>query len=261
MLRFTNLSKAPFVKHIVTTRQGGVSLPPFDSLNLGLRVGDDPAKVAQNRAFTAQALKTNAIVYMNQVHSDRVVLIDYAPLEPPECDAMISKTPNIALAVLTADCVPILFYDPKVRAIGVAHAGWKGSVALIAIKTVEAMRENFGSNPSDILAAIAPAICAKRYEVGDAVIDEWRKLPDDFQPALSDRRLDLQLANRLQLRSIGVLDRNIETMALCTYENDDFFSYRRANPTGRFASIIAIAARAFRDRRRYQKRQDRPKQF
>jgi YfiH family protein len=142
---------------------------------------------------------------------------------------MISRTPNIALAVLTADCVAILFYDPKVRAIGVAHAGWRGSAALIAIKTVEAMRENFGSNPNDILAAIAPAICAKRYEVGNAVIDEWRKLPDNFQPALSDRHLDLQLANRLQLRSIGVLDRNIETMTLCTYENDDFFSYRRAN--------------------------------
>jgi YfiH family protein len=177
---------------------------------------------------------------MNQIHGDRIVLIDKPPPTPPECDAMISNQPNIALAVLSADCVPLLFFDPVNRAIGAAHAGWRGSAALIAVKTIEAMRDRFGSKPSDIIAGIAPAICGKCYEVKDAVKNEWRKLPDYLRIALKDNRLDLPLANRLQLNAIGVLDRNIETMPLCTYENDDFFSYRRANPTGRFASIIAL---------------------
>ncbi|MDR1451763.1 MAG: peptidoglycan editing factor PgeF [Helicobacteraceae bacterium] len=238
MSRFLSFRNLPFA--LVTTRRGGVSIAPRDSLNLGLNAGDDPRLVEQNRLIVASALGAYNIVYMNQIHGDRVVLIDKPPVLPPECDAMISNLPDIALAVLTADCVPMLFFDPKTRSIGAAHAGWRGTATRISVKTIEAMRENFGSNPNDIMVGIAPAICEKCYGIGEDLAKIWRKLPRESRQALKGDRLDLPLANRLQLLSVGVLECNIETMALCTYENDDFFSYRKASPTGRFASIIAL---------------------
>ncbi|MDR2152531.1 MAG: peptidoglycan editing factor PgeF [Helicobacteraceae bacterium] len=240
MLQFAMFDNQPSVIRVVTTRLGGVSLPPFDSLNLGANVGDDPKAISRNRAAIADVLGAQSAVYMNQIHSDRVVAIDKAPQTPPECDAIITNAPNIALAVLSADCVPILLFDAKTRAIGAAHAGWRGTASMIVIKTIEAMREAYGSNPSDLSATIAPAICGRCYKIGDEVANAWRRLPPYLQPALNGDRLDLPLANRLQLTSVGVLERNIETIAKCTFEDETLFSYRRANPTGRFASIIAL---------------------
>ena len=251
MLRLTLFNDQPSVTCFVTRRSGGVSLPPYDTLNLGANVGDDPEAVARNRAIVAEISGAKDVVYMNQIHSDRVIAISQAPQTPPECDATISNAPNIALAVLSADCVPILLFDPKRRAIGAAHAGRRGTASAIAIKTIEAMRKIYGSDPSDILAAIAPAICGKCYQIDGEIASEWRKLPSYLQPALRGDRLDLPLANRLQLLTIGVLERNIETIGICAFEDQTLFSYRRANPTGRFAYVIALNSRgdlAKRDR-------------
>ncbi|MDR2904801.1 MAG: peptidoglycan editing factor PgeF [Helicobacteraceae bacterium] len=227
-------------KNLVTDRLGGFSKPPYDSFNLGFHTGDDAENVAKNRAKLAADFGREKIVFMNQIHSDLVVKIDEFPIKTPECDALITDRARVALAVMTADCAPILFYDPARGAIGAAHAGWRGTRSFIAAKTALAMRENYGVNFADLRVGIAPAICGKCYEIGEEVAAKWRELPSYLQAALNENHLDLQLANRLILREIGVLDENIETIAECTLENPALFSHRRANPSGRFVSLISL---------------------
>ena len=168
--------EAAGVNHAVLTRRGGVSRTPFESLNMGSSVGDDPLAVAENRrqAFALFGRAGESVPELHQVHSTRILLgarrREGEP--PPQADGVVTDAPELTLCMRFADCVPILLYDPAHRAAGMAHAGWKGTIAGVAASAVEAMRTHFGSRPEDILAGIGPSIGPDHYAVGEEVLDE-----------------------------------------------------------------------------------------
>ena len=250
------------VTHAVSTRLGGVSKPPFDSLNLALHVGDLPADVISNRKRFVQSLgfSINDIVTPNQIHGDKVFRVDdnyrgcgcanYAD-SIPETDALITNTPELPLMLCFADCVPIFFVDVKNYAIGLAHGGWKGTLKKIAAKTLLRMQEEFGTQPKDCLIGIAPSIGACCYEVGGEVVDKCKeafpKNHEELLIRLDDKvYLDLWQANVLALMEVGVPQENIDVASKCTCcESSWYFSYRAAqrkglDRTGRIAALIAL---------------------
>jgi YfiH family protein len=243
----------------VTTRHGGVSLRPFASLNLGDHVGDRREDVLANRRILAEALGISpaSLVFVDQVHGAHVLRVhDSASSSSasssddmkPCADAMITDEPGLCLCIMVADCVPILLYDPRKRAIGAAHAGWRGTVADIAGRTVRAMEEAFGSEPFDMLAAIGPSIGPEDFEVGPEVCKAFQGAYPDHWPELirageGDRsRIDLWRANALQLETAGIASERIEIAGISTLsQSDDFFSYRaEGGRTGRFTAGIFV---------------------
>ncbi|MFT3738979.1 MAG: peptidoglycan editing factor PgeF [Breznakibacter sp.] len=235
----------------VTNRKEGNSLPPFDSFNLGDHVGDDPDSVRSNRLQLADILRfpLGQIVFMNQVHGNQVVVIDQNTIGRPTCDAMVTNIPDRVLMVLTADCVPIVFIDENKSAIGVAHAGWKGTTLQVANKTVEAMQHHYGSNIDDIRVWMGPCIQHCCYHVGNEVISQIRGSVNDVAQCADQLNgqwfLDLHKANRLQLQSIGVKGNNIHISSECTYcNNKSYYSYRaEKGNTGRFGMGVFIRSR------------------
>ena len=250
------------IVHAVSTRLGGVSKPPFDSLNLALHVGDEPADVLVNRKKFIQSLGFSVadIVTPNQVHGDKIFRVDenyrgcgcanYAD-SIPETDALITDTPGLPLMLCFADCVPIFFVDVDNRAIGLAHGGWKGTLQKIAAKTLLKMNSEFGTQIKNCLIGIAPSIGACCYEVGGAVIDKCKAaFPNNHGELLIERDgkifLDLWRANVLQLLEIGVPEKNIDVAGECTCcKSDWYFSYRAAQKKnrdriGRIAAAIAL---------------------
>lgn len=250
------------VTHAVSTRLGGVSKPPFDSLNLALHVGDEPADVLTNRKkfLLSLGFGLNDIVTPNQVHGDRIVRVDedcrgcgcanYAD-SIPETDALITDTPNLPLMLCFADCVPIFFVDVENCAVGLAHGGWKGTLKKIAAKTLLKMQDEFGTRPQDCLIGIAPSIGSCCYEVGGEVVGKCKAaFPDNHGELLTERDgkifFDLRRANVLQLLEVGVPEENIDVSLHCTCcESSWYFSYRAAQKqgldrTGRIAALIAL---------------------
>ena len=239
------------IVHAVFTRQGGLSPAPWASLNVGGTVGDERERVLENRyrAFHALGRDPRSMFDVWQVHSADVV-ITQAPhfSQPPEfkADAILTDRPGVTLFMRFADCVPILLHDPKKDLIGIAHAGWQGTVKKIAKATVEAMQAAYGSNPADILAAIGPSIGPDHYEIGPDVIERVRTSFDDDSDALlhlHDGRvhLDLWAANQLTLEQAGV--GQVEVAGLCTAcTPDNWFSHRaEKGKTGRFGALIALS--------------------
>ena len=246
----------------VSTRLSGVSKVPFDSLNLALHVGDNPSDVLTNRDYFAASLNLNAkdIVTPNQIHGDKVMRVDENDRgrgalsyddSIKETDALITNAPNLPLMLCFADCVPIFFVDPVNRAVGLAHAGWKGTVKKIAAKTLNAMSSAFNTDPADCLIGIGPSIGSCCYDVGDNVIDECKKnFPSNVEELLIEREgktfFDLQRANEIALTEVGVPDQNIDTAHECTCcKSGWYFSFRAArkkgqSETGRIAALIAI---------------------
>jgi YfiH family protein len=169
MLTSGPLNRLDGIRHGFFTREGGVSEGLFASLNCGLGSGDDPAHVAENRSRVAAALDlpSDALVTCHQVHSPAVMKVEtpWAPGGGPKVDAMVSKTPGIALGILTADCAPVLLADPDARVIGAAHAGWRGALTGVLAATVEAM-VSLGATTGHMMAAIGPCIAQRSYEVG-----------------------------------------------------------------------------------------------
>lgn len=206
----------------------------------------------RRRINLALGLGSNSLAAGKQVHADHVEAIVSAPagrpghLYLPSADAVVTNIDGITLFSLHADCVPILLYDPRKRAIGLAHAGWKGTVLRIAGKTVRKMNETFGCQPADILAAVGPSIGPDCYEVGEDVVAAARKgLHDDeilVPRGDSKWSLDLWTANRLSLREAGVPSANIENGGICTHcHHDEFFSHRaEKGQAGRFGAFIAL---------------------
>lgn len=246
------------VVHAVSTRYGGVSKPPFDSMNLALHVGDDAADVVENRRrfLGMLGLDFDRLTTPEQIHGDKIVRVgeneagcgrlSYADAIPGT-DALMTNVPGIPLMLCFADCTPILFFDPVHRAAAIAHGGWKGTVRSIAAKTVRAMEEAYGTRPEDCIAGIGPAIGPCCYEVGDEVAEEFRKAFSEFAEGILSEadgkiRLDLWQANRLQLRAAGLLPGHIDAAGVCTScHADTFFSYRAEGPTtGRIAAVMAI---------------------
>lgn len=243
-----------------TTRQGGVSEAPYDSMNMALHVNDDPKHVIRNRELLASAvgLPFDSYTCAEQVHSNHVHIVSLTDRGKgrslredaiQDADALVTKEEGLLLNSFYADCVPLLFVDPVQRVIGLAHAGWKGTVLGIAMKTVERMKESFGSDPNTILAAIGPSISSCCYEVDERVITPVKELlsahsiSEDgiLKPSQQGRAmLNLREINRELLLKAGILASHIECTTWCTSCHSElFFSHRRdGGKTGRMASWI-----------------------
>jgi len=228
------------IRRVTTTRSGGVSRPPFDSFNLGDHVGDDPAAVAANRARLAAAigLAADRVVWMNQVHGDRVEVVD----EPrdaavDETDALVTSTPLLALAVITADCVPVLLADARAGVVAAVHAGRVGAQRGVVARTVEAMLGQ-GARAGDVSALLGPAVSGRNYEVPAAMADEVEHtLPGSrTTTAAGTPGLDLRAGIAGQLRDLGITSIDIDPR--CTVADPTLFSHRRDAPTGRLASLV-----------------------
>jgi YfiH family protein len=249
------------VTAVVTTRHGGASAGCYDSLNLGDHVGDDHEAVLENRRRLAAALGVGALTVADQRHTDRVAVVDAAVAGRghdggadaaaafPATDALVTNLPGAALTILVADCAPVLLYDPRHRAVGVAHSGRVGTVRGVVPKTVAAMAAAFGSEPRDLLVGIGPAIGALSYEIGAAQAAEVMTAFGAAGPGLltpsrpGHATFDLAAAIRGQLRQSGVPDAGVHDMAIDTRTaTDDFFSDRAARPCGRFAAVAMLSA-------------------
>jgi YfiH family protein len=243
------LLDAAGLPHAVLTRQGGSSRPPYDSLNLGASVGDAPETVEHNRrsVFRLFGRDPRSVPELHQVHSNRILLASL-PREgdPPQADGVVTDSPEYTLCLRFADCVPILLFDPVRRAVGIAHAGWKGTLAKIGMSAVEALRGHFGSRPEDILAAVGPSIGPDHYAVGGEIAEAVRAAFGPSADRWLGRRggavhLDLWSANEFTLRQSGV--RNIALSGICTAcHTADWFSHRAEHGrTGRFGALLWLA--------------------
>ena len=223
--------------HGFSTREGGVSTGRYATLNLGLRWGDDPAHVAENRARLARdGAYDPALLYtVRQVHGAACVRVDgHAPVEVAaiEADALVTTTPGVSVGVYTADCVPILFADARggeVRAVAAAHAGWRGTVAGIAGVTLEALVAA-GAAREDVRVAFGPSIGPCCFEVGDEVADIVEALVPEavLRPAARRPHVDLWRTNAALLEQAGLAREQIDARPLCTVcHRERFFSYRR----------------------------------
>ncbi len=228
---------------MTTTRAGGVSAPPFDTFNLGDHVGDDPAAVAANRKrlATAIGLGDDGVVWMDQVHGDRVVVID-GPLEAgagpvDKTDALVTTTARLALAVVTADCVPVLMADARTGVVAAVHAGRVGAQKGVVARAVEAML-GAGAHVEDVSVLLGPAVSGRNYEVPAAMADEVDAvLPGSrTTTARGTPGLDLRAGIAGQLTGLGITAIDVDPR--CTVEDRNLFSHRRDAPTGRLASLV-----------------------
>lgn len=249
---FDNIKAIPGIRHGISTRTGGHSHGHLAGFNLSYELEDSVKAVTGNRFIFASFLDVDPQdVYLpKQIHSDQIVEVTTQTVadELNGVDALITKTPGIAIGVMSADCVPILIADPVKRVIAAIHAGWKGTVLGIVKKTVLKMQDELGCNPHDMMAGIGPSICATNYEVGMDVIQAVRSSFPNAEKFLlpgktNDKAyFDLWKANQFWLSSSGIPENQIETAGICTYENSEkFYSARYFRyKTGRFAGCISI---------------------
>ncbi len=249
--QFDQWRHTPSLVHGVFTRLGGTSAAPWASLNVGSLVGDDPQAVERNAALIYQALGVDGerACTVWQVHGcDAVVARERLPDRRwlAQADAIVTNQPGLPINLRFADCVPVLFYDPVHQAIGMAHAGWRGTVAGVVRSTLETMQTAFGTQAADVQAAIGPSIGPECYQVGQEVVDAVQAAFGGTEKLVRRAQdgstyLDLWAANRLALERMGV--RQIEISGICTATHtDEFFSHRAEHgKTGRFAAVMALA--------------------
>lgn len=258
-LTFPSLERTGIVEHLFTTRMGGVSQGIFSTMNLSFTRGDDRSAVLHNYERIGKVLGcgVNDMVASHQTHTTnirRVTADDKGkgvvfPRDYDDIDGLITNEKNIALVTYFADCVPIYLVDPVQGAIGLAHSGWRGTVGQMGACMVKAMKEAFGSNPQDLIAAIGPSICQVCYEVSTEVALEFEKLLQDINAELylseiknfdntsvikpgkqeGKYQLDLWLANVLILRHAGIPAQQIEVTDICTCHNPDYLFSHRAS--------------------------------
>lgn len=240
LLRFAGLAALPGLSHGVTTRAGGVSVPPFDGLNLAYG-DDDPAAVEQNLSQVQEALGLKRLVYARQVHG--VEIISTSGQGGPElgqADGLCTDRPGVGLLIKTADCQAVVLYDPVKKVLANLHAGWRGNVQNMAGRGVEFMAGRFGVEPGDVHAAISPSLgpCCAEF------VNHTQELGEDFEPyQVSPNHFDLWAVTVDQLTSAGVKRENIEVAGICTKCDERFYSYRRQRRTGRFGTIVAMEAK------------------
>lgn len=243
------------VDAFVTTRHGGVSTGRYESLNLGLHVGDDEGRVLQNRErVAAMGTVLDNFVFCEQTHGSTVVVVGTEhrgrgarPGTIPilAADALVTATPDVVLVIMVADCVPLVLFDPVARVLGCVHAGWRGTVQDVAGQSVSTMIR-LGAEPSRILVGAGPAIAPDRYRVGDDVADAARAAFGNdatgvLRPDGTGRWLfDLWEANRRQLCTAGVPDENVHIADVPTGADGPFFSHRFEQPCGRFAAVARL---------------------
>lgn len=251
---------APPFAHGFSTRAGGVSAAPYDTLNLGARWGDVIASVEENRRRLLRAVGVAGPLYVaRQVHGVAVVRVragdDPAAIAGLEADALITADPGVPLGVFVADCIPALIVDPRTGAVGAAHAGWRGTVAGVLPAVVRAFATEFDARPGDLRVVLGPAIGPCCFEVGPEVAREFeaalgsvgdRAHADIVMPSprgvAGKWHVDLKAANRLLLARAGVPPEAIDATPDCTcHEPTRFFSYRRDRETGQSMGIVARA--------------------
>ncbi|WP_225822434.1 peptidoglycan editing factor PgeF [Streptomyces naphthomycinicus] len=224
-----------------TDRWGGVSAAPYEELNLGGAVGDAPEAVRGNRELAAKSLglDPDQVVWMNQVHGADVVVVDepWGESPVPEVDAIVTARRGLGLAVLTADCVPVLLADPVAGIAAAAHAGRPGMVKGVVLAAVRAMVE-LGAEPGRIVARTGPAVCGRCYEVPETMRAEVAAVEPAAHAETSwgTPAVDVSAGVHAQLDRLGVRDR--AQSPVCTLESGDHFSYRRDRATGRLAGYV-----------------------
>jgi YfiH family protein len=258
-ITFPVLSEFPFIRHGFSTKLGGVSEGIFATMNLGsesLPYIDDPANIEENYRRIAKSIgfDVNSIVVSHQTHKTDIRVVDekdrgkglFVPRDYSDVDGLITNQPGLTLVTKYADCVPLYFIDPVKKAIGLSHAGWRGTVAKIGRLTVEALQKNFGSEPEDIIAVIGPSICMDCYEISEDTAGEFKKAFPDYQEKeiLKEKEngkylCDLWVANRQVLIEAGIKAENIHISGVCTSCNCDLlFSHRKTQ--GRRGSLAAF---------------------
>jgi polyphenol oxidase len=232
------------VQWVFTDRHGGTSVAPYDSANLGGHVGDDPTAVAANRARLAEQLDipATAVRYMDQVHGDTVTVVDHAATRSPAggSDAIVTATPGVALAVLVADCVPVLMADPHAGVVAAVHAGRPGVRNGIALRALDAMVA-LGADPGVVTAWLGPSVCPACYEVPEEMrADVAGAAPAAWSTSRTGTpALDLRAGLAGVLAGRGV---TVEAVGPCTAESHDHFSYRRDGVTGRAAGVVRVTS-------------------
>ena len=245
--KFKNLSAHKNSTHLISKKD----LTQAHNFSLALHTGEEPQKIIENRTTIAKSFPNMNFIVANQTHSDNIKVIkeanktwlsNRAEHAIEDCDALITNQKNIMLTILTADCVPILLFDPKQKVVSAIHAGWKGTEQQIVFKTVEKMKELFNSNPNDIIAGIAPSIGKCCYEVDWNVAQHFNDVKDAYDEKDKKYMLDLPHINKIQLLQAGLKEENIELSNICTAcEVDDYFSYRKEGGcSGRFMSMIGL---------------------
>ena len=234
------------VPHAFSTRQGGVSEGPYATLNLAVASGDQPDKARENRRIFAERAGFGAFPRTaHQVHGVTVNIATSQPFpEGTQGDIVITDQSGLAVGVFVADCAPVLLHAPDVGAVAAVHAGWRGTAMNAVDVAVRALRDAYGADPSQVVAAVGPSIRGCCYEVGPEVADAMQGLPEPAAclTARGDRwMLDVQEANRQQLVAAGLPPSNVHVSGLCTHCREDlFFSYRRDGITGRMATLVWI---------------------
>jgi polyphenol oxidase len=242
--QFDNLGGQPAIKHFVTDRNSAER-----EFTLSLSSLPDKEKVRGHRRQLATALgiSPDHLFLPSQIHGTTILEVTLSTTKESlhNTDALMTTTPGVCIAVMSADCVPILLYDKRNHVAAAVHSGWRGTVARILEKTLEALKERYGTRGDDIVAGIGPSVSQDSYEVGEEVIGEVQRsfaLHHELllaQP-LNKAKLDLWKANRLQLHEFGVPEHQIETSGLCTVKNNNYFFSARKGDSGRFAAGIML---------------------
>ncbi|HHT23817.1 MAG TPA: peptidoglycan editing factor PgeF [Bacteroidales bacterium] len=261
IIQYENLQKFNDLLHFTSTRAGGVSSGNYASLNLGRFSGDTQENIQENFSLfcTEVGIESSQLHLPYQTHENHVQVIDEDFLKQNKSaqakklhgfDALITNLPNQCIGISTADCVPILLYDPKNKAIGAVHAGWRGTCSQILKNVIETLTKNYKTNPTDLIVAIGPSISVDVYKVGLEVVEAFKKenfeIEKIFQKKSDKYYLDLWTANKITLLEAGVQLENIEISEHCTYsEHERFFSARRLGiKSGRITSGIMIKAQS-----------------
>lgn len=255
ILQAVNLAAEEGVLHGFTTRLGGVSEAPFESMNMSMTRNDPPINVDENftRLCNAYDLDYNSLAIVNHEHGTNIIRIDVShggkglyrmPFKP--CDGFVTNDPGVVPVTIHADCSAVFVYDPQLKAVGLAHAGWKGTLGRIAQKLVEKMSDEFGTKPENLVAAIGPCICFDCFEVDEELAQRFKnEFKSDWiakQGAAGKAYVDLRGALAIQLLDAHVRPEHMSIMNLCTYENKDLlFSYRRdSDGAGAMAAFMKL---------------------
>ena len=255
-LVFPKLEETGVVEHLFTTRTGGVSSGIYSTMNLSFSRGDDPECVRENYRRIGEVLGTDPehMVASKQTHTTNIRLATEAdlgngitgPSAYDDVDGLATDIPGIALVTFYADCVPLYFVDPVKKAIGLAHSGWRGTVAGMGACMVQFMREHFHSDPKDLIVAIGPSICVDCYEVSEEVAEQFREgFPEDvLQPGKAEGKyqLDLWKANESILLKAGILPEHLTVTDVCTCHNPEYlFSHRASHgQRGNLAAFLML---------------------
>lgn len=259
VIQFKSFRDLSWLTHGFSTRMGGVSKPPFDSMNLSFTRGDDETDVMENfrRFGKAIGVSDSQMVFSDQTHTANVGIVteeDFGkgilkPKDYTDIDGLVTNCPGACLVTFYADCVPLFFADPVRKVIGLSHSGWRGTAAAIGRETVEMMGHQFGSRPEDIIAAIGPSICGDCYEVSEDVAQVFRQ---QFRTEQSDTfltetgggkyMLDLWKVNAYILLDSGILPEHLSVTDICTCCNSDLlWSHRKTGGVrGSLAAFLMI---------------------